>query len=100
MCPGAARGPPGMDGVAGVRVVFGGRDCVAAIGMGRCFVRTLVVDDVGCESRLPLSLRMLVLRPSDAKNPVPELFEPGSGICNDFVGERMSVELRAGGRCS
>ena len=101
MYPGAARGPPGTDGGAGGAGREGvGTDCVAAITMGRCFVSTFVGDWGLLDKRPPLSLRMLVLRPRDAKKPVPELFDPGNGICRDLAGDSSSVEVRAGARCN
>ena len=67
---------------------------------GRDFVKTFVGDCGLDERRPPLSLRTLVLRPSDAKKPVPEPFTPGSGSgnCSVFVGESRRVDDRAGAR--
>ncbi len=81
--PGAARGPPGIDGEAGCTAGLEGPgfDCVDAMIGGRNFVRTFD-GDCGLVERSPppLSLRTLVFRPSDAKNPVPEPFVPDNGI--------------------
>ena len=96
MCPGAARGPPGTDGAVGGGVGREGAGCEAedVMACGRCLVRTFV-GDWGVRRPPPLSLRMLVFRPSVKKKFVAELFGPGNGIGIDLVGERR-VDDRAG----
>ena len=87
-------------GGAGGREGWGVESDIAIAG-GRCFVSTLFADD-DCgpsEESVGLSLRMLVLRPRDAKKPVPTPFEPGRGR-SDFVGDRRRVEERTGERCT
>ena len=99
MRPGAARGPPGTTGAVGSGASRA--DVVAACGLerdaasaGGRFVSTLLGDCwLAASPERPFSLRTLVLRPSDAKKPVPVLFVPGK-MASVFVGEESSVEVR------
>lgn len=98
MRPGAARGPPGIAGAVGRgasrgEVEFEGFDRDVAIGGGR-FVSSLVGDWGLDRPESPFSLRTLVLRPREAKKPVPEPFAPGRSVSGDLVGDERSVDER------